>query len=289
MQRLRGEGTRTISGPDFYSRIWANQGGTGSAFRWIDRIWQGPDEALCHVARPATIAASAAQRLHPGMVEAACQLLHACGVIETEANLEHNGVTYVPFSVDRLTVLDPASARAGVWCHARMRSLAELEVVGDLSIADQAGRLLVSIEGFRLRRIYRLALTVQSAAATPVAAPIAAHIAAQIAGAGADINQSAPALPGSLKNPPEGGARSESSLDYVLRQCAAISGYATTELTPTASFIELGMDSVMAVMLVNRIRRDLGATIDVSAVLTSPSLAALADAITGTRILETRA
>jgi hypothetical protein len=43
---MQDASTRVVSGEDFYARIWANQGGTGSSFRWIDRIWQGERRAL---------------------------------------------------------------------------------------------------------------------------------------------------------------------------------------------------------------------------------------------------
>ncbi len=95
-----------LSRSEFYSRIWANQGGTGSAFRWIETIWQGDQEALCRAVCPATILDAASYRLHPGLIEAACQVLHCCATIETEEQLRQNSTTFVPFSLDVLSLYD---------------------------------------------------------------------------------------------------------------------------------------------------------------------------------------
>jgi hypothetical protein len=114
-----GREHRVVSGADFYARIWANQGGTGSSFRWIDRIWQGERQALCRAVAPPDVIDASAYALHPGLIEAACQVLHCCGDIETTTTVE-SGVTFVPFSVDVFELSRALPSHAEAWCHAQL-------------------------------------------------------------------------------------------------------------------------------------------------------------------------
>ena len=52
LETIRASCERRVSGAEFYANVWANQGGTGSSFRWIESIWQGDRVALCRAACP---------------------------------------------------------------------------------------------------------------------------------------------------------------------------------------------------------------------------------------------
>ena len=265
-----------LSGKDFYRRIWANQGGTGNAFRWINQIWQengnasgrASRHALAQTITPADFSPLPGYRLHPGQIEAACQLLHVCGEIESAAGIERDSVTFVPFSVDRLIVPASTITDTAVWCHAQLHQHTADSVIGNLAIVDGNGRLLVSIEGFTLRPIGRATVHQEGSHATVTIEPaqppqLSIHQSASVTGSGAH-----PMCAGSGE-----------MANYLQQQLSEISGYPCAEILSNRSFIELGMDSMMAVILVNRLRRDLGRDVSVSSVLQCESIAALGAAL----------
>ena len=264
---FRAGAIHRLAGSDFYRRIWANQGGTGAAFRWIDTIWQRDAEALCHVTPPPAAGPVQAYRLHPGLIEAACQVLHACATIETAEQLERDGTTYVPFSVDRLHLPGlPASGGAplGSWCHARLRQRAEDRVIADLTILSDDATVLARLDGFCLRRITAQAVLGLAAGETRSAC----------AGATSTHSDRRPPAPGAiaLATPPP-----NDPLDYLKQQCSDLAGLPIGNVDSGSGVIQLGLDSLTALMLSNRIRRDLGPFISVLRILTADSIADLAD------------
>ena len=253
---------RQLSSSEFYAEIWANQGGTGSAFRWIDSIWQGDREALCRVVCPSGIVDAKKYRLHPGVIEAACQVLHCCATIETEQDMQRSGATYVPFSVDAFYLFAAPASHDAAWCHARLREHGDNNVVADLSIFNVAGGLVGKLEGFRLRTITREAIGDPSARA---AAPAIHRILLLDARPAAEEHDQIVSV--------------EEVLRYLRLCCAELSGYRESEIHSDKGLIQMGLDSLAAMVLANRIRRDFGHPVTVPQILMSPSLEALARAI----------
>jgi len=259
-------GTRT-TGTEFYSRIWANQGGTGSAFRWIESIWQGEREALCRAACPSAIGDAHRYRLHPGLIEAACQVLHACGTIETRDTIERDCVTWVPFTVEGFSLFAPQATHDEAWCHALLRDATGSHVEADLTILSASGNVVARLDGFCLRRISRDAMTgigVESAARhapTPGLVPAVRRAAS------------------ALERPEAANLDPARFTAYLQRQCAALSGHPEADIAPDAGFTDLGLDSIAAVSLANDIAREFGRTVSVVRILSCASLTALAVAI----------
>ena len=258
-----------VSGAEFYSRIWANQGGTGSAFRWIETVWQGDREALCRAVRPAAIVDAAAYRLHPGLIEAACQVLHCCGAIETTATIEMQGMTWVPFSVAAFHLFAARATHDDAWCHARLRELADDNVVADLTILSAAGAVVARFDGFCLRQLTREAVGGLGGAALPASERVGIGWTRALA--------TAPC--GSISGP-------EATTRYLQRKCAELSGYPESEIALDAGVIDLGLDSIAAVMLANDLLRDLGRTVSISRILACRSLATLAREISAQKTAE---
>jgi acyl transferase domain-containing protein len=255
---------KAISGTDFYSRIWANQGGTGSAFRWIESIWQGDREALCHAVCPSGIVDAAGYRLHPGLIEAACQLLHCCETIETHAALDETGFTYVPFSVDTFHLFDVKSSHEDAWCHARLRDISEGNVVADLSILAASGQVVARLEGFCLRQITREAVgapLVQTKTRTP-------HRASRTIPSQAVVGGSGASMPGERE-----------MLRYLQSKCADLSGYPESEIRLDVGFLALGLDSIVAAMMSNQLFHDFGRRMTIGEILASSSIKSLAGEI----------
>ena len=264
LQRVRERcGTRS-TGAEFYSRIWANQGGTGSAFRWIESIWQGEREALCRAVCPSTIGDAHRYRLHPGLIEAACQVLHACSTIETRESIAGGGVTWVPFSVAAFGIFAPRANHQEAWCHASLRVASGDYVEADLTILAASGDVVARLEGFCLRRITREAVTGNDHG-DPTRLPTTFRLAVE------------------SRDPAGGPARPAAATldptvitDYLRRQCAALSGHPVTDIAPDAGFIELGLDSIAAVSLANDIAREFGRMVPVVRILSCDRLVALA-------------
>ncbi|MGZ8521649.1 MAG: acyltransferase domain-containing protein, partial [Candidatus Binatia bacterium] len=252
-----------LSRSEFYSRIWANQGGTGSAFRWIQTIWQGDQEALCRAACPATILDAASYRLHPGLIEAACQVLHCCATIETEEQLRQNSITFVPFSLDALSLYDVKASHDQAWCYAQLREHSENNVLADLSIVNDSGELVAQLDGFRLRPITQQALAASRQR-------VAAHADGKL-------------ISGSLPGPMDGIDKAALTLQQVVRylqtQCAELSGYSESAIFSDRGFMAMGLDSLVAMILSNRIRQDFDCAVSATQILLSVSIEALAQVI----------
>lgn len=254
-----------VSGAEFYSRIWANQGGTGRSFRWIESAWSRDGEALCRAVCPASITDVSRYRLHPGLIEAACQVLHLGTLIESVESLQNDGVTWVPFSVERYDIGKRPSSTEGTgpwWCYARRRSQRADAVIADLCIMTDNGQVMARIDGFCLRPIRRDALqtTVRNPMriVTPAETNRASHT---------DHSERTAGLP------------SAGTLPTLIGHCAALSGLAHSAIDPDRAFVDHGLDSLMAVTLANLLRRERGIAIGAVRILTCATLRELSEEI----------
>ncbi len=262
LDAIRARCSLQVSGAEFYTKIWANHGGTGSSFRWIDSICYGEREAICRAVSPSGIGRLSEYRLHPGLIEAACQVLHCCGDIETAEALEGLGVTFVPFSVDVFTLHDVAVTHHEAWCHARLIELTRKDVVADLTILTSSGQVMASVKGFCLRQITRDAIigaTESVERRLPDVPPVAGS------------RRDAPLIPQPIGI--------EDTARYLQRQCAELSGVVVADISLDVRFTDLGLDSIAAMRLSNHLARDLGVTVTLRQILTCDSLNRLAESL----------
>lgn len=150
----------SVSGSRFYENQWSNAEGTGPAFRWLVEVWPGDGEAIAKAKVPDACADTAAYRLHPGLLEACFQTLHACGQLETRQELTESNTTYVPLVIESVRLVrQPVGSF--FYCRARLREVMDQPaplVIGDLALLDEQGELLAEIIGFQLRKLKRSAL-----------------------------------------------------------------------------------------------------------------------------------
>ena len=252
-----------MSGAEFYTRIWANQGGTGSAFRWIDSIWRKDGEAICRAQCPAAVDGLSSIVLHPGLIEAACQVLHCCHNIETEATMNESGMTYVPFSVERFRSFARCNNHRQAWCRAVLTHYNPQEVVADLEIFADDGAILAEIHGFCLRTISRD--QIKEGQSPPVRNAAVSKVHGESTGS--------PEIPDDLPM--------SDVLRYLQLLCAELTGQEVAEITPGASLLELDFDSLTAVLLVNRVKREIGVSLSMGRVLGGVTVAGIADDIEG--------
>ena len=120
----------------------------GPAFRWLSDHWVSQNEGLAKL-RPAEPNDHADDyQMHPGLLQSGFQLL--CGILPAAGE---GSDTYVPMGVDHVQLYD--RPQTATWCQARLRSLRGKVAVGDLQFVDDSGRVLVKLEGVRLRRVPR--------------------------------------------------------------------------------------------------------------------------------------
>ncbi len=272
LETIRANCEQRVSGAEFYANVWANQGGTGSSFRWIESIWRGDRVALCRAACPAGIVDRSAYRLHPGLIESACQVLHCCGDIETAEGLEATGVTFIPFSVDAFLLHDVTASHGEVWCHAHLHELTGETVVADLTILTPSGEVIAVLQGFCLRPITREAVV--GAAATsgqqrdrrgqwrPVADAAATRVAPGV----------------DERTTPHARVPSREAVEQGLVEIWERS-LQVTPVGVTDNFFDLGGDSLVAVRVFSRIEAVFGRTLSIAALFQSPTITALADRI----------
>ncbi|XXY48825.1 SDR family NAD(P)-dependent oxidoreductase [Sorangium sp. So ce269] len=125
----------------------------GPAFRWIESVHRGDDEALCRMRLPAA-GDDPGHHVHPGLIDSLFQAA-AAALREDEALT----TVYVPIAVRRFRL--HGRLEGAVFAHVRRRDdrRADLEVVsGDVRVFDATGRVLVEIDGLDLKRAPRAAL-----------------------------------------------------------------------------------------------------------------------------------
>jgi acyl transferase domain-containing protein/NADPH:quinone reductase-like Zn-dependent oxidoreductase/SAM-dependent methyltransferase/acyl carrier protein len=116
----------------------------GPVFQGLEQVWCGDREALGKIAVCETVAGHLADyHVHPAILDACFQTL--LGALDTDlAGL------YLPSRIDRLRVHAPLAPAARVfWSHARVVSLTDGRLRGDLWLLDEQGRVLVEIRGLR--------------------------------------------------------------------------------------------------------------------------------------------
>ncbi|WP_435590270.1 SDR family NAD(P)-dependent oxidoreductase [Nocardia sp. bgisy118] len=145
---------------EFYARLAANGLHYGPAFRGLTQLSRGGDEAVGKLTLPASLTADAAG-LHPALLDACLHTVAAAaGPRLTDALALPAGATRVQFAT-------PAAPVTEVWCHARIVQYGERDLIADLVVLTEDGRVLCSAMDFRVTtaeastaehgRLYRLA------------------------------------------------------------------------------------------------------------------------------------
>ncbi len=136
---------------DYYANLRAHGIDFGPGFQGVRQLWRRDGEALSHVVLAESLVAGAgAYALHPAVLDAGFQTLGAGlhGLLT-----DGDQVPFLMIGVERLRVLTAGCTE--VWAHATLRpgtgSPADM-LTADLHLLDQAGRMVVELEGVRLRR-----------------------------------------------------------------------------------------------------------------------------------------
>ncbi len=120
----------------------------GPSFCWVPLHWLHERDALGQVRGPQASDHAAGYHVHPGLLDCAFQLLGAA--------LPGAGTgidAYVPMTVGRLRCCDRVTQPA--WYLASLNSLERDFATGDVVLMDAQGRVLMEVQGLRLRRVPR--------------------------------------------------------------------------------------------------------------------------------------
>ena len=145
-----------------YERLRASGVVHGAPFRAIASLHRGPQDILAELRLSRLLLPTlAALELHPILVDAAIQVWAALDDVAPVA-------AHVPFSCDAITVHAPCSAH--MWALVRRRDAGQAAGIVrlDIDIADEAGRLCVSMRGLVLRAVeQRSNITAERSAPRP--------------------------------------------------------------------------------------------------------------------------
>jgi acyl transferase domain-containing protein len=274
IDNIRDRANQTLSGSEFYAKVWGNASGTGNVFKWIDSIWKGDGEAIAKTKCPVVVDDGLFYRLHPGLFEAGFQVLHCCKTFETAETVTRDGVIYVPFSVDELYCNSTSPEVKEIWCYAKLREFDPDNVVADIHLSDQSGRIVAEMIGLCLRKLLRTAVTQRATYDSRLRGESEGREPLRSA-------KSAPSIISKLvlEDPTDVSVEELCSmlLAYVQQQSAHISGYPESKFVPDSSLVAVGFDSLMAIMLTNRIKSDLGLTLSMGRILSSSTIQMLGD------------
>ncbi|MFR9727967.1 amino acid adenylation domain-containing protein [Saccharopolyspora sp. MS10] len=147
---LRGPDRRHLNQDSCYAALNAAGYQYGPAFRAIEQVWLGEDEALARLVLPEQVHDAAAHHAHPVLLDACFQTLLVPEVLRDEPD----GAGFrLPLSLAELR-LDPIGDRP-VWAHARITAREDGDLVGRLALFAEDGTPLGRIDGFRAGEVER--------------------------------------------------------------------------------------------------------------------------------------
>lgn len=144
-----------LDGERFYSEMAAAGYALEGGFRWVERIWRRPGQALARLRAPQN--AETAYIVAPGLMDAFFQT-SAAASYDTHLSLGGRDTLYIPFAIDAMRVLK--QVKGPLWCHVQCLSAApqhageaELEAYSHrLTVYDEAGEPVVTVEALRSKR-----------------------------------------------------------------------------------------------------------------------------------------
>jgi len=284
--------------------------------RWsnVQAIHLGQGEALVDLALPAGFGSDlAAYALHPALLDMATGA--AQRLIPGFSGHDH---FYVPFSYGRVLVTRPLPSTFS--SHVRLRSAEGRSAIFDVTLLDEEGHELVSIERYMMRRVDAFA-PIPAAPSSRLARPdgpetaeesflregmttaeglealdriLACNISPQVAASTLDLDlwlarldnggRGTPAedanwsigTPGLVRAGGDAGLRAPR--DAIERDLAAIwkEMLGVQQVSVDDDFFELGGQSLIALRLFNRIRKQYGVELPLSVLFQAPTIAATA-------------
>ena len=124
-----------------YEIIIASGVEVNAAFRWVDRLWMGQEEALAELTLPEAVGSIEGYKIHPALLDAGFQVAGA--LLGEDDQTE----TFLPFAVKAMRV-ERAATGTSWWCHAVRTGPS----IWDIRFLDSEGETLAALEGFEMRK-----------------------------------------------------------------------------------------------------------------------------------------
>ncbi|WP_437515472.1 beta-ketoacyl synthase N-terminal-like domain-containing protein [Sorangium sp. So ce1099] len=270
---VRARCREEIAGDDFYSMHWSDEHHLGPSFRLVQRVFRRDGESLAELRDPSETGFEAgAYAFAPKALIVEARSLEAAvhsfkAALPGERLRGLSGRTYVALGIERLHQprAQPGKVR---WSHVRIREESEAgdSLVVDVRLLDEREEVVAVVEGLRFWRAASEALRRVVEGKRPDGRGREASVAAR------------PAIQLDATPIAERPALIES---YLLDQVSGVVSLPRAEIDPGASLRELGLDSLMAMELKQRIEKELGLAVPVVDLLRGPSPRELAGQIAG--------
>ena len=151
---LRAACAEELSVSEHYERMRKHGMQYGPAFQGVQQLWRGDGQCLARLELPAQLRQDTDQYwCHPALLDACLQVL-GIGLHDSDED-----VAFLPIALDQIEV--QATATHSLWCHAVLHDESDSaadSLRGDLQLLDDAGRVLGTLEGIRLKRTTRQAI-----------------------------------------------------------------------------------------------------------------------------------
>jgi acyl transferase domain-containing protein/surfactin synthase thioesterase subunit len=244
----------------------------GPSFRAIEILQQGNGEILTRVRLPPHLPADGQWGLHPALLDACLHLYPALtdadGVFTQAAGKPRH--TYLPVSVERFRCASPPARE--VWVHGvRRRSRHDADFTVDIAIYNDGGRFAAAIEGLSLKLLPPEALRTHVKTTSDSLTGIGSEI--RSTGCGSDAQAIRLQLNEASKE-----KRRELLIGFIREEAMKTLGIAET-IDAARPLREFGLDSLMSVMLVNRLEAALGITVSTVMLVQGPSVKQLVEEI----------
>ncbi|MCF6525323.1 type I polyketide synthase [Streptomyces sp. JJ36] len=156
VQAVRARCTAVTSGEELHRRMARAGYGLGPSFRWIRTLHHSTDEVLAELSPPAE--AGNGDVVHPGLLDSCFQAVVTL-LDDDPAHPTGTGL-YVPVRVDRLRRYRTPPPTGRLWLHLTEAPDAHDGdgTLVDLSLLDGEERVVLTMEGVRLRHVDRAAL-----------------------------------------------------------------------------------------------------------------------------------
>ncbi|MCP4702829.1 MAG: SDR family NAD(P)-dependent oxidoreductase [Gammaproteobacteria bacterium] len=124
----------------------------GPLFQSIVQIWSGKGEALCALRVPRKLESEIDDYLiHPAILDACFQSLIAI--------IDEGEDTYLPVYIEKIQL--HFHTEFELWSHARLTEQTTHHIKGDIQLLDDAGNVLVDIQGFRCQSLAKMVVAEQ--------------------------------------------------------------------------------------------------------------------------------
>ena len=150
LDEMRARSAENVSGEDYYRRLRESGIHYGPFFQSIARLWRNNGDVLAEVlVSDGSEADFNGLRIHPAILDAGFQVFGAA--VAAEATESDRQVIRLPTRIDQLRVHGRPDPH--LWTRTQVQRREADATTGDVQFLDQAGRVVVGIQGLRFENL----------------------------------------------------------------------------------------------------------------------------------------